>query len=185
MYKDVLPVPHVLATAVLMALAGQPKDVCFQTQVAARRRSVALLGPVGTVQEGYELLPHAIWQFDQEPDEIRQRLSKARIRDLCAGFCAAYWRNMRICRGFVVGSNPMPSALGFFLEDRRDAALRRGGHVDRCFAASGMFARMSGCLFAAAPVRLGEAEELLSDEFEKLPGCFVRIGAGGTETTER
>jgi len=79
----------------------------------------------------------------------------------------------------------MPSAPGFFLEDRRGVALRRGGNLDRCFAASGMFARMSGCLFAAAPVRLGEAEELLSDEFEKLPGCFVRIGAGGTETTER
>ena len=31
MYKDVLWVLHVLATAVLMALAGQPKDVCLQT----------------------------------------------------------------------------------------------------------------------------------------------------------
>ena len=31
MYKDVLQVLHLLATAVLMALAGQPKDVCLQT----------------------------------------------------------------------------------------------------------------------------------------------------------
>ena len=31
MYKDVLPVLYALATAVLMLLAGQPKDVCLQT----------------------------------------------------------------------------------------------------------------------------------------------------------
>lgn len=30
MYKDVLQVLHVLATAILMLLAGQLKDVCLQ-----------------------------------------------------------------------------------------------------------------------------------------------------------
>ncbi len=31
---------------------------------------VGLLRALGAVQKGYELLPHAVWQFGKEPDQI-------------------------------------------------------------------------------------------------------------------